>query len=165
MKKVKHDFWKGIWTIKQIRDGEIIYEATLRNALADEGEKQLLETYFRSEEIPTEFYVRLCRDTLIETDTLTTVQNEPSGNGYTAQLMEQSTVGFPTLDLDAGDYMLTSKEITFTASGGDIGPVNTTYLATTSTNTGKLIAYVSLSSERTIADGDDLVIQFKIKLQ
>ena len=86
------------------------------------------------------------------------------GNGYTAQVVEQSTVGFPTKELDAGAYRLISKVITFTASSGDIGPVTTAYLATTSSNTGKLIAYRALAMTRTILDGDAMTIQFRVKL-
>ena len=87
-----------------------------RNALADEGEEDMLDVYFRAATAPTTFYVRLYNDTPAETDALSNLLNEASGNGYSAQEIERTSTGFPTLALDSGDYQLTSKAVTFTAS-------------------------------------------------
>jgi len=163
----KHLWFDNVWTIKHKRNGKVIWEDSGRNGLADEGEEAILEVYFRNgtSYAPTEFYVRLCNDTLVETDTLATVLNEPTSTyGYAPQLLERSLIGFPTKELNEGDYRLVSKELTFTASGGDIGPVTTAYLSTTSNNTGKLIAFRSLSLTRTVIDGDEMVVQMRIKL-
>lgn len=162
----KHNFWEGTWMLRgKDKDGNVLWEEELQNFLADEGEKQLLETYFRDENNPTQFFMRLCNDSLQETDTLADIQNEPVGNGYSPQTIERSSVGFPDLSLDAGDYVITSKTVTFTAVGGSIGPINTAYLATTSDNAGKLIGVVSLSVTRTIISGDGLEVYFKVKLK
>ena len=161
----KHDWWEGIWTIKHVRKGKVIWEETKRNALVDEGESIMLDSFFRSLNAPTEFYVRLAFDSIQETDGLANIQREPVGNGYSAQLLERSTVGFPTLELHEGDYRVKSKEVTFAAIGGSIGPVNVAYLATTSDNTGKLVGYVALSIERTILDGDEVYVAMTIKMR
>jgi len=162
----KHPWFDCIWDFKYYSKGKLLWERSVKNALADEGEEAILETYFRDGTIytPTEFYMRLCNDSLGETDSLSAVLNEPSGNGYAAQLIERSNLGFPTKVLHEGDYRLVSKDVTFTASGGQIGPVNTAYLATTSDNTGKLISYVPTSVVRTILTGDSMVASIKIKL-
>ena len=112
------------------------------------------------------FTIRLCFDTLVVTDTLSTMLGEPSGNGYAAQTLERSSVGFPTKELNEGVYRLVSKTITFTASGGSIGPVNTAVLATSNTVSAndKLIAFRALAMTRTILDGDSLTVQFRLKL-
>ena len=162
----KHDFWEGIWTLRGVdKNGNTLWEEEIQNFLADEGEKQLLEVYFRNTNNPVQFFIRMCNDSLQETDTLADVQNEPIGNGYSPQTVERSAVGFPDLSLDAGDYTITSKVVTFTAAGGDIGPINTAYLATTSNDTGFLIAAVSLAASRTIVSGDGLEVYFKIKMK
>jgi len=163
----KHLFYDAEWVIKLIRNGQVIWEDVGKNALADQGEEAILESFFRGDATytPTQFYVRLCNDTLTETDVLSSVLNEPSGNGYSAQLLERSTTGFPTKELHDGDYRIVSKELTFTASGGQIGPVITAYLATTSDNSGILLAYRSLSMTRTILDGDSMTVQMRIKLK
>lgn len=162
----KHTFWEGIWEIRFLdKSGLVTASYVIHNALADEGERLLLMSTFRDEESPTEFYLGLCNDTLVETDTLPDILNEPSGNGYSRQLIERSATGWPTIELSDGDYRLTSKYVTFTASGGDIGPVTTAFLATTADNTGKLIAYAALPISRTILDGDSAQARIKIKLK
>ena len=163
----KHLWFDNIWTVQHKRNGVVIWEDSGRNGLADEGEEAILELYFRNDPVfePTEFYVRLCNDTLVETDVLGSVANEPTADyGYAPQLLERSTVGFPTKELNEGDWRLVSKEVTFIASGGDIGPVTTAYLATTLDNTGKLLAFRTLSLTRTVLDGDEMVVQMRIKL-
>lgn len=155
-----------VWHLKhRDRDGNVIWEEHKENALADEGEQDILEVFYRAAAAPTEFYIRLFNDTPIETDGLTDLIGEPSGNGYAAQLVERSAVGFPTSALDAGDWQIASKTVTFTASGGAIGPVTHGVLATTSDNTGRLNSFVALSQSRTLADGESLDVTITIKLQ
>lgn len=162
----RHLWFDNVWTVQHKRNGKVIWQDSGRNGLADAGEEAMLETFFRGRALyePTEFYVRLCNDTLVETDTLVTITGEPSANGYAPQLLERSTVGFPTKELDEGDYRIVSKEVTFAASGGDIGPVTTAFMATTSDNSGVLIAFRALSLVRTVIDGDEMVVQMRIKL-
>lgn len=163
MEKLK---WVGVWEFKHIaKDGSIIDAWSQKNALADEGEQSMLDTYFRGQNAPTTFYIRLFNDTPVETDTLADLLNEPSGNGYAAIEVERSTVGFPTLALNSGDYQVVSKTVTFTASGGTIGPVTYAVLATTSNNTGKHIIFVALSTPRTLANGESLAVTLTGKLQ
>ena len=159
--------YTSIWTIRHWRDGKVIWEDEKANSLVQEGEESILETYFRGDAtyIPTEFYVRLCNDDLVTTTTLSTVSGEPADTyGYEPQLIERSTVGFQTKELNEGVYRIISKLISFTASGGSIGPVRTAYLATTLDNTGKLLAFRSLTLSRTILDGDTMTLQFRIQL-
>lgn len=160
----KHPWFHCVWDVKHTRNGQVIWEDRKRNSLFDEGERAMLLQFFRAEEAPTVFYLRLAYDTLVETDSLIDVRNEPSGNGYSAATLERSAIGFPTLALNSGDYQLTSKTFSFTASGGNIGPVNVAYLATSSDNSGKLILANALSMSRTILDGDTLEATISIKL-
>lgn len=160
-----HDWYQCYWDIKCIRNGEVVWTDYGRNALTNEGELLILKTMFVDSALnPSGYYVRLCNDTLLETDTLTTVLNEPTGNGYAATAVEHSAVGFPTETTVDGHSTLVSKEITFTASGGDIGPVTTAFLSTTSDNTGTLISYRALALSRTILDGDQTVITLTLVL-
>lgn len=148
------------------KDGNLIWSCEAPNSLADQGEQDVLDVYFRGATAPTIFYLRLTNTTPSDTSTLTALSaGEPSGNGYAPQEVERSSVGFPTLALDNGDYQLTSKEVTFSASGGSWGPVAHAFLATTSNNTGKLISYVALSQSRTLQAGESLKVTYKIKLQ
>ena len=137
--------------------------------LFDEGEQQILDVYFRGAIPPSGFYLGLCNVTggvanMAETLTLATLTGEALGNGYARQLIERSNTGWPTLALDLGDYMVTSSEESFVASGGSIGPVNVAFLATSSDNTGKLVAAVDLSTSRTMATTETLKVTQKVKL-
>ena len=142
----------------------------MANKLFDEGEQMMLDVFFRGGAAPTNFYLGLANVSggvanMAETLTLATLTGEASGGGYARQLIERSNTGWPTLALDAGDYMVTSSEETFTASGGDIGPVNVAFIATTADNTGKLISAVDLAASRTLlgANGDALKVTYKHK--
>jgi len=162
----KHDWYYCTWTLQHVRNGKVIWEQKdIRNALADEGEKNMLNVYFRQTNEPTSFYLRLCNDSLLETDTLSAVQNEPAGNGYAPQELGRSVTGFPTIELDSGNYQVVSAVVEFTASGGNIGPVNTAYLATTQDNTGLLICYQALSTSRTVLENDIFRANLTIKVE
>jgi len=166
MEVKKHPFYQCHWDIRCVdKSGKLKWEESGFNNLVDQGEMNFLDAYFRAQNIPSAFYARLARDILEDTDTLLTVQNEPEGNGYAPQLIERNIVGWPTLELHDGDYRVISKELSWTASGGDIGPINLLFLATTPDNTGLLIGYMALSVERTILDGDTMIAQAWIKLK
>jgi len=158
--------YESIWVVKHIRDGKVIWEDEASNSIVQEGEEAILETFFRDDDTyaPAGFYVRLCNDTLVVSDTLSTILNEPSGSGYSAQTLERSAVGFPTKEISESAYRIVSKILTFTAASGSIGPVTTAYLSTSSDDTGKLIAFRALAMTRTILDGDSMTIQFRVKL-
>ncbi len=145
--------------------GREIWRETAPNSLVDEGEQLFLDIVLRGAAAPAQFYLRLYNDTPAETDNLAALSGEPAANGYAAQLIERSAVGWPTLALDVGDYQATSKEVTFTATGGAWGPVSHCVLATSSDGTGKLVSFAALSQARTLADGETLRVTYRVKLQ
>jgi hypothetical protein len=156
--------WNGIFEIVCKQNGQEIWSDKIHNHLANEGESLVLDSFFRNNNTPTNFYLGLCTSSLSDTDTLNTITDEPVGNGYARQLIPRTVVGWPTLVLDTGDYKVTSKEVTVTASGGTIGPVNTVFVCTSSDNTGKLISYAQLSTTRTVTDTSTIYLQYYIKL-
>jgi len=148
------------------KDGNVKWQEFARlNALADEGEQLFLNCTLITTGCPTTFYLRLFNDTPAETDTLADLTGEPSTFGYAACEITRDASGWPTLALDSGDYMATSSEETFSASGGSWGPVTYAVLATTSNNTGKLVAYAALSTSRTLANGESLKVVYNLKMQ
>lgn len=145
--------------------GAMKWQETIHNALADEGEQWFLDTFLRGASGPTKFHLRLYNDTPTETDTLSALTGEPSTGGYAAKEVERSNTGWPTLSLDSGDYQAASKTVTWTASGGTIGPVTYIVLATSTDSSGKLISYAALSTSRTLQSGDSLQATYRIKQQ
>ena len=158
--------WSGTFDlVAHDRSGNEIWREEAHNALADEGEQSMLQVYFCGTANPASFYLRLYNDTPAETDALTDLTGEPSGFGYAAIAVERSAVGWPTIALDTGDYQATSKTVTYQASGGVIGPVTYTALATSTDGSGKLISYAALSQTRTLYDGESLDVTYKVKQQ
>ena len=126
----------------------------------------MLDVFLRGATAPSSFYLALYNDTPVETDTLATLTGEPSANGYARCQIERSAVGWPTLALDSGDYMATSKQVTFSATGGSWGPVIYVVLTTAASGTsGLLLAYVAFSQSRSLQSGETLGCKIKIKLQ
>ncbi len=160
--------WNGfIWRARctDLKTGAILWEQERHNDLLDEGERSIVMSYFRAEEVPSQFYARLAYDSISLKDTLADIQREPVGNGYAPQLLERSSAGWPTIQRVNGLWQITSKEITFTASGGDIGPVNVMFLATTSDNTGKLISCVPFDKTQSVVDGQGLTLTLSTSLE
>lgn len=158
----------GVWRWEHLGpDGAVLDWGLSLNDLADEGEEAILASYFRGDAVgePSgDFFLRLCDEAIVDTDGLSDISSEPSGNGYAGQAIEQSAVGWPTLALDAGDFKATSNTVTFTASGGSFSAVSRMYLATTSDNAGRLIAHASLGAQRIVDDGQSLQCTLSIKL-
>jgi len=162
----KHAFWLGEfeWEYRDI-DGSIIDKWTTYNALANEGEINILDSYFRGQNVPITFYLMLVNDTPTITDTLATVSGEPSGNGYARQQFTKDTTGWPTLGIDSSHGMITSKLVTFEAIGGPWGPVSYAILTTVLTGTsGPLIVFVPLSYPKTLSIGQTLTCRVRVKL-
>lgn len=156
-----------IWKIRQIRNGKVIYEEVKKNIIPDEGEKAKVDTFYRNNGSlyfgAAMFYVGLYKGSISESTTIHTIPNEPSGNGYTRQSIERSSVGWPTIEKHEGDWRVVSKTVTITASGGSIGPVSGAFLCTSSDNTGVIIGAVAFSIERTIPAGDKIEFQIRSK--
>jgi hypothetical protein len=176
------------WNFRHRRDGRIIWASGLgdldvpasgpefdalvreqpwqQNELANEGESDMLDVYFRNATVPTGFYIGLLNSTPIDTTTLATMTGEPATGGYARKAVARSTAGWPTLALDAGDFRADSAAVTFTASGGTIGPVIYVFLCTNAATgtSGKFVAYTRLSGSRTLFTGESMDVFARVKL-
>lgn len=156
------------WRIRYVdRFGRLLWEECPLNIFHDEGEQFVLEVCFtEAQTVPTDYFIGLDdRASLAEADTLPPT-NEPSGNGYARQPVTSDGADW-TVAIPAGNYIATSKVVTFTAAAGPIpvaGVVANMFLGTTIDDSGKLIASVALSGDRTIADGDSLNTDIAIEL-
>lgn len=166
----KHSWYSCIWDIKCYdRNKKLKWEEEHPNILTDEGEKAIVDTFFRAKSslyfTATNFYIGLYDGTISETTVLATLPGEPSGNGYSRLVCERSDVGFPTLEQNEGDWRVVSKELSLTASGGSIGPVNGAFIGTSSDDSGALIGAVAMMVERTILAGDTITFQMRVKIK
>lgn len=134
------------------------------NALANEGEADMLDVYFDDQAVRTSLYLRLYNDTVTETDGLSDLTGEPtSAGGYGAITVTRGT-DWSAPAHDTGTDMTTKQ---FSASGADwSGSVTDLVLATVDTGTsGLLIAFNALSATRTVTDGDTLDIDLNVSLE
>lgn len=157
--------WIGVYHF-ECRDaqGQLKWEETTHNALANEGQQEMLAVYLQGGTAPTAYAIGLSSMAFAKTTTYATITGEPSGNGYARQTVNRDATasGWPTLALDVGDYKATAKTVTFTATG-TVGPVTSAFLVSATNN--KLISYTPLSTSRTLAAGDTLQVTYSVKLQ
>ena len=158
-----HKFYEAIWDLTYTHKGKVLWTKKIHNSLVDLGEKLLLDVFFRSKNIPTQFYVGFSYCTLQETNGMVHIAGEPSGSGYSRQLVERSSVGFPILTMHEGDYVVYTKYLTLEASGGNIGPVNNAFFTTEEDNSGILISFMNLASDLIIYDTDSLTFRIRVK--
>lgn len=132
------------------------------NALADEGEIDLLDVYFEDQAVRSSLFLRLYNDTPVEADTLAALTGEVSGTGYGAITVTRGTDWTAPGAGGTGTDMTTKQ---FAATGSWSAA---TYLvvATVGTGTsGLLIAFNALSATRTLSNGDTLDIDLNIDLE
>jgi len=156
----------SIWTVRhRDAEGRLLWAECGHNMLHDEGELFFCQALFTEEaSVPENYYLGLDnRASLAEGDTLSNLVDEPSGNGYARQAVASNATDF-TISQEGGDYQAKTKTVTFTADGGDIGPVTKMFLCTVASGTeGKLIASKALSQSRTLSDGESLECTFYIR--
>lgn len=144
--------------------GRVKWGECQHNALANEGQQEMLNVYLQGGTAPTGFAIGLSSMTFAVTTTYATITGEPSGNGYARQTLTRSSSagGWPTLALDLGNFKATASTVTYTATGA-VGPVTSAFMISSTNN--KLISYTALSTSRTLASGDTLQVTYAVKLQ
>jgi hypothetical protein len=135
-------------------------------AWADEGE-QLVGQAFQGTAVPT-IYVGLLLSSAsapTETTTMATLSGECADSGYARLALAANTTDWPTLALDGGDYMLTSKALAF---GNAVTQyvVRYYFLTTSASGTGgKFLGWQQLTADKTIAIGNNLAFPTGIRLK
>lgn len=161
---------RTFWQLAHYRKGEPIWvQDWTPNALTNEGEIQILDTFFADRNAPTGgFYLGLGTNgasgtsfppTLSDTDTLAAI-TELAGTGYARIAVARAiTTGFVL----AGSTM-TTVEKTFTA-GGTWAAARFAFLTDAASGTaGRLICHTPLSVERLLLDEDQLRVSVAVSL-
>lgn len=161
--------WNGVFKFEYLSrpnpSGEriVLWRGETRNNLADEGERNILDSYLRNINHPTTFFIRLFNDTPVETDSLASLTGEPGfGNGYAQQqvLRSSNANGWPTIDFVGGNAQAVSKKVTF----GCHLAYTVTYaiLALSSDNTLSFVSYGALpGGGKTLASGEEISVTYK----
>jgi len=163
--------YECLWDVTHRKGSDILWQILQRkNMLVDAGEKAILDTFFRNNSAlyfaSSNFYVGFYNGNISETTELSIIPNEPPATyGYSRQVIERSTVGWPSIEKHEGDWRVISKMITYTASGGNIGPITGAFFGTGAASTGALIGSLSWGIEKTIESGASIDITLRVKLK
>lgn len=165
--------WHGlleIIEIKHIRDGKILWEdGGIKNTLHTSGEEFILKALFSEDvDIPSSYYFGLDnRSTIAVADVMSDITNEPTSNGYARQTLN-STDDF-TFEIIGGVNRARSSALTFTASGGDWGPIKNLFMSNISQSeddsSGYLISSASIGTSRIVEAGDAISMRMAISLK
>lgn len=159
----------GVGELPGLREGSpLAVEALLDrlwtpNAWADEGEEDMLDTYFRNGTAPT-FFFSLWNDTPVDTDTLATLLGEVTGTGYARISVARNTTDWPTHALQGGDWRTDSVTKTFTAGGAWTAATQLVLASVSSGTSGLHLGWAALSATRTLASGDSLDTSMRVSL-
>jgi len=167
--------WRGLIKIKKIQHlskiGEVLWESSnIHNTLHLDGELFILNAVFAGGQdntfIPDFYYFGLDnRATIAAADTMASLENEPSTNGYVRQ--DAASLGQFSVVLNAGHYRAESPVIAFAASiTGGWGPIRNLFLTDEPDGTGSLISSVALSggAEISVGVGEQLLLEMGLSL-
>jgi len=131
------------------------------NALANEGEVDILDVYFDDQAVRTTLYLRLYNDTPAETDTLATLTGEVTGTGYNGVAVTRGT----DWSAPAHDTGTTTGTKTFTAGGTWSAATQLVLSDAQSGTSGLFLAWAALSQSRTLGNGDTLDVTLQVTLE
>lgn len=163
--------YECLWDCAIRKGNDIIWQVSQKkNMLVDAGEKAIIDTFFRNNAslyfLNTNFYVGFYSGSISETTELSTIPGEPPVlYGYSRQVIERSSVGWPTIEKHEGDWRVVSKTLTYTAVGGDIGPISGAFLCTGSGSVGALIGVLSWGADKTVEAGASFDATLRVKLK
>lgn len=170
MRKDWHGLMK-VLEIQHIRNGKVLWEdKNLYNTMHMDGDQFFLEILFANDGtlLPPIYYLGLdAREAITVDDTMEDINDEPTSNGYVRQQLSSET-GWNIQQVTSGDtaiWRAIGNIITFSASGGDWGPVNCLFLTDKPDNSGKLIASVPLSQATSVSSGDSVSMRMSLSLR
>lgn len=109
---------RGEYIITPPNGGEIILPNTI---VAEGAEDFLIDLFQAAAALPAAFYIGLCDQVPDNADTLSSITTEPTigVNGYARGVLTRNATDWPTITTAGGESYVESKQVDFTASGGD----------------------------------------------
>ena len=150
--------------------GELLWKKeNLHNMLHDDGEEFIINVLFGGVGVPSFYYFGLDnRTSLSSTDTMSSLVNEPSVNGYARQKIASGS------SINNASQFTIMTEPPFTAqssilffsanNNGSWGPVSNLFMTDKSDNSGYLISSVPLSTTITVAQGTSIYVRMGFQL-
>lgn len=134
-------------------------EELVASFATNRGLFRLLEIAMQNENVPTNFTAHLVTDAVIptvDTNTLSEL-NEFSGSGYAPITL--NTTDFTVSEDDTQDLAgLLIKDLIWTASGGDLGPVHYVVICDDAPTPNVLFVF-DLGGAKKVSDGQPLTVE------
>lgn len=150
------------------KDGNILAQDINKNALTNQGEQDILETFYLNKSAPpADIYAGLATNVPILTSNLNGIV-EVVGTGYGRTTISRSGSGWTSaLDVVSGNWQLQSLPQVWQATQTSGLWTQATYVFLTSVQSGqagRLWNYVALTTPRTLGVGEQLTYTYKIRL-
>lgn len=119
-------------------------------SFSDYWENEIIDHVFKTGAYtaPTNIYVALCKSTIEDNDTGSTLPGEVSGGAYTR-------VTCNTWDVSSGGATENSQTIQFVQATADWGTI-THFALCDHSSTGNMLAHSALSSAKNVTSGDQI---------
>lgn len=139
----------------------------LPNTIVEEGAEAYFARMFQGSAI-TGYFVGLCDQGPIHADQLADITSEPTigVNGYARQQLQQNGTDWPTIDTQNEESSIISKQVDFTASGGDFDQAHSRlFLCSVVSGAGILYAYsAALQTATTVLDTETFSAEYQMFL-
>jgi hypothetical protein len=160
------DLWHPVMGRGQVLnpDGSVAWEESWQlNAVADEGEKAILDVFYR-EQANVAKYLALLTAAPSETTTMATMTELGAGVGYSRQQIAAGDWSAPALD--AGDMQTQAAEKTFGPATGAWAITHVAIVTVASGTGGLFLQFLALSANPTnIASGQSFKYTYRTKAQ
>lgn len=137
--------------------------------IVDEGQEAFIKMLLQGLTTPVaaggNFFLGVCGAAIDQADTLADVAGEPTVTaGYARQAITRDVIGFSTAGVINGVYRLKSKDITFTASGGNFSTsFRRLFLCDVVSGTvGTLFGYSGVFASVQLNSGQSQVTNFEV---
>lgn len=157
-----HFIGKATWEHR--KGSEILACDTNYNDLTDEGEQDILETFYLNQSVPVgDIYMGLATSAISDASNLSNI-TEVTGSGYVRKTIARSSLGWPTRGIVAGNWLIQSSQQTFTASGAWTAAEFIFLSSVISGSNGRLWNFLPLSAPRSLNSGESFNVIYSITL-
>lgn len=165
--------WNGLMRVDYVRQwegGRLVWGAeNVHNLLHAQGEAFIISAVFTGGTfnafIPSFYYIGLDnRGSVSRADTLASLIDEPTVNGYARQAVASSGEFTVVVDSVTGFYKGVSPILTFQANGGSWGPVSNIFLTDATALNGNLISTAVLPNSIVLSDQQSITMRISLLL-
>ena len=144
------------------KNGELLYkEDFVPNNIANEGWKNIFNSYFRDEENPTKFQIGLLKEEPSVDSSIGDLVELEEEHGYERKDLSRSATNFSSTSLSNGDVIIEADSVEFenTSEEDNWDTVKYGFMcAVMQDESVKFLSWRGLSADRVLTPGDKLIV-------